>query len=123
MPCVGGPFHSPALYNILLFSIKCNMIFVIYFLIFVLIGAKPFKCPFCDVSFRTSSHRKSHLMVAHMPNRRRHAESRKAKIRRMLESVASTLLNLETEQETSKEINENTSLGEISNPLQVIYFK
>lgn len=84
------------------------------------IGAKPFKCPFCDVSFRTSGHRKSHVMVAHLPNRRRHAESRKAKIRRMLESVASTILNdMEAEQRTPNEFNENTSLAEISNPIQV----
>lgn len=85
-----------------------------------MIGAKPFKCPFCDVSFRTSGHRKSHIMVAHIPNRRRHAESRKAKIRKMLESVASTILNdMEAEQRNLKEFNKNTSLAEISSPLQV----
>lgn len=85
------------------------------------VGAKPFKCLFCDMSFRTSGHRKSHVVVAHISNRRRQTESKKAKIRKMLESVASTILNdMESEQRSFQGLMESMASEEINNSSQVI---
>lgn len=38
-------------------------------------GSKPFKCPFCDLRFRTSGHRKTHIQCHFRPN----GDSRKSK--------------------------------------------
>ena len=38
---------------------------IINFLFLNVVGAKPFKCPLCEMRFRTSGHRKAHLM-SHM---------------------------------------------------------
>lgn len=89
----------------------------------IFIGVKPFKCLFCDMSFRTSGHRKSHVMVAHISNRRRHTESRKVKIRKILESVASTILNdLESSQTILSESKNGPSPVGVPDALQVISF-
>lgn len=75
------------------------------------------------MSFRTSGHRKSHVVVAHISNRRRHAESRKVKIRKMLESVASTILNdLESSQTALYDSKNIISPEEAPDVLRVINF-
>lgn len=72
------------------------------------------------MSFRTSGHRKSHVVVAHISNRRKPAESRKVKIRKILESVASTILNdLESKQSTLHESTNSTTPLEMPDVLQV----
>lgn len=38
-------------------------------------GSKPFKCPFCELRFRTSGHRKTHIQCHFRPN----SDSRKSK--------------------------------------------
>lgn len=38
-------------------------------------GSKPFKCPFCELRFRTSGHRKTHIQCHYRPS----ADGRKAK--------------------------------------------
>lgn len=38
-------------------------------------GSKPFKCPFCELRFRTSGHRKTHIQCHFRPN----ADSRRSK--------------------------------------------
>ena len=38
-------------------------------------GSKPFKCPYCELRFRTSGHRKTHIQCHSRPS----SEGRKAK--------------------------------------------
>lgn len=39
-------------------------------------GSKPFKCPFCELRFRTSGHRKTHIQFHFRPNSDRHKSKR-----------------------------------------------
>lgn len=39
-------------------------------------GSKPFKCPFCDLRFRTSGHRKTHIQFHFRPNSDRNKSKR-----------------------------------------------
>lgn len=72
------------------------------------------------MSFRTAGHRKSHVVVAHIANRRRQNESRKAKLRKILESVASTVItDIETGENSFSRFEQNTPQTEIRNTLQV----
>lgn len=41
-------------------------------------GSKPFKCPFCDLRFRTSGHRKTHIQCHFRPSSDRHKSKRSA---------------------------------------------
>lgn len=41
-------------------------------------GSKPFKCPFCDLRFRTSGHRKTHIQFHFRPNSERSKSKRSA---------------------------------------------
>lgn len=98
-----------------------NMCLILF--VFLFKGVKPFKCLFCDMSFRTSGHRKSHVLVAHIANRRRQTENRKAKIRKMLESVASTILtDIETEENNFTGFAENVTPIEMQDTVQVSVF-
>lgn len=73
------------------------------------------------MSFRTSGHRKSHVLVDHISNRRRQTESKKAKIRKMLESVASSILNdMQTEQNSFQSLTDKEHSTQRTNPLQVV---
>lgn len=39
-------------------------------------GSKPFKCPFCELRFRTSGHRKTHIQFHFRPNSDRNKSKR-----------------------------------------------
>lgn len=41
-------------------------------------GSKPFKCPFCELRFRTSGHRKTHIQCHFRPSSDRHKSKRSA---------------------------------------------
>lgn len=41
-------------------------------------GSKPFKCPFCELRFRTSGHRKTHIQFHFRPNSERSKSKRSA---------------------------------------------
>lgn len=73
-----------------------------FFFLFIL-GAKPFKCPHCELTFRTSGHRKSH-MVSHFKDKSK--------------SKRKSNYSLETEAITIE--NEQEELPPPTNPVEVI---
>lgn len=61
---------------------------------FFILGSKPFKCPICDMRFRTSGHRKVHLLS--------HEKEHKEKTRkRKTEAIASVVADVENAIETT----------------------
>lgn len=79
-----------------------HFFFLFFFLSFFFKGSKPFKCPICDSRFRTSGHRKVHLLK----HAREYKDNPKRKQKHLkVTAIAEVAANLEKCDRKEKEVN------------------